>query len=200
MATTSTQQTNGANTLIVSSSLPLSIPLSSTSQLSSAVNTSALAGSQPSLITANHIQSPFGIQLYPHDFQQQVQLYQQQQQQMFLQPQPAGLPLQQNLIQTASEQQLNQALVKKKNNKQQKIVSKTTNQLPKSSNNQQLSTVLKSSMITGQPQFTTQNNQAVIINQLPNVQQALANKKILEQHKNKFVSLFCYLLLVKTYN
>lgn len=180
MATTSTQQTNGANTLIVSSSL---IPLSSSS-----VNSPTLASSQPSLIAAQNQlaqQQPF-LQVFPHDTFQLQQLYQQQ---MFLQPQASLTLQQQNSIQNANEQLV---AAKKKANKQQKIVSKTSNQLQQP--------VLKSNLLTGQPQFTHQNNQAVVISQLPNVlsnsQQAIANKKLLDSQKNKQIVSIGHLKMV----
>jgi len=94
MTTTSTQQTNGANTLIVSS------PLMSFS--SASVNSSALAGTQQSLIAQNQLaQQPGFLQVLNHDA---FQPFYQQQQQMFLQPQ-TSLTLQQSSIQTAANDQ-----------------------------------------------------------------------------------------------
>ena len=190
MATTSsTQQANaGNNTLIVSSSL---IPFSSASQLSS-VN-SSLASAQQPLITQNQLgqQQPF-LQVFPtQDAFQIPHLYHQQQ--MFLQP-PSLTAVQQNSLQQAlaASQQQHQLqadqLAKKKLNKQQKIISKSsTNQLQKATTANL--PVLKSNILTGQPQFTTQNNQVVISHQLPNVisnSQALAaNKKLLDAQKSK---------------
>lgn len=190
MANTS-NQTNGANnTLIVSSSL---IPLSSASQLSS-VNSSLASHSQPSLIAQNQLaqQQPM-FQLYQEPFQF-PQLYQQQQ--MFLPHGGLAAVQAQNHLQAAAAAQVamaNEQMAKKKANKQQKILSKSASvgqQMQKSSG-----LGLKSNnMLAGhQAQFATQNNQAVVISQLPNMmsnsqqqqQQAMANKKLMEAQKNK---------------
>lgn len=191
----SAQQTNGANTLIVSSSI---IP----QQLSSVNSSAALVNSQPSLIAASN---PFLHVLNPHD--STINFPHIYQPQMFLQPQ-AGLTLQQNsaihnaneLSQLTQMHQINQSLAKKKVNKPQKIMSKTSPQLVRSVNNQLNANqaVIKSggNILSGQ-QFTTQNNQAVVFSQMSNMLNTQqSNKKILDAQKNKqIVSLNVFLKL-----
>lgn len=185
MANTSTQANGANNTLIVSSSL---IPLSSPSQLSS-VNSPLASHSQPSLLAQ---QPGLAFQLYQEPQFQFSQLYGQQQQ-MFLPPGLAAVQTQHNLqaaAQAAAQAAMaNEQLAKKKANKQQKILSKSAG----SAGNQQMQkssgpTLKQSNMLAGhQPQFTAQNNQAVVI-PLPNMmsnsqqQQAIANKKLIQNN------------------
>lgn len=188
MANTSTQhQTNGANNTLtlVSSSL---IPLSS----ASSVNSSLASHSQPSLLAAQNqlAQQQSLFHLY-HDPFQFPQLYQQQPHSLFL---PGSLAAMQapNHLQTAAQTAIaNEQLAKKKVNKQLKILSKSAGS---SGNQQQLQKAsglgLKSNMLAGhQPQFATQNNQAVVIplpNMMSNSQQQqaamAANKKLIQNN------------------
>lgn len=205
-ASTSNQQTNGANTLIVPSSL---IPLSSASQLTSSVNSSTgLNTSQPSLIATQNTlahqqhfqQQPF-LQVFPSQDPFHLQQIYQQQQQMFL---SSNLTVQ-NSIPTHTTPDLISQSQKKKINKQQKIISKSQNQMiTQKSNLANLSTapMIKSVLPTTAQQFS-QNNQTVVISQLPsllpNSQQNLeANKKLLDSQKNKhIVSFYCFNLYFK---